>query len=188
MWNQHVIRGQPTVEGHGGGIPDVLFNHPVMSATVLGAEHPTEDPMYAELRGQLREDALGRLTVDETTRYGADNPSAFETEDDMVAESLQTQDPLQQVPMLQKVRDHYIVSNPLILDLHVAATSSAWDKMQIYVQRYIQYKVVCKELLACVLHHMGSDGTFDWCGFEGDSTPDTLSVRTDLAATGRALG
>ena len=66
MWNEHPIRGERTVDGHGGGIPSELFNDQILSETVLNDDSP-----YENEAGQLGLDARGRCAVDETSDYGA---------------------------------------------------------------------------------------------------------------------
>jgi len=87
MWNSHRIRGQRTVDGHGGGIPEELFNDPIASATVLN-----DDAGYQQ-QGEA---------------YGVEEPFRGDHDDASVAfEAGNVRDPLEWHPVLQQLREEY---------------------------------------------------------------------------------
>ena len=185
MWNEHPIRGDRTVAGHGGGIPSELFRDPVRDRVVLN-----DDQRYQRQAGTLGADAMGRQSVDETSEYGAEIAPTME-EDEMAIEELRTRDPLEFSQLLQQVRDAYISQHLLAITLSgVTPRSSTWEKMQHHVQAFIRYKTVCRELLACAISFW-PDGQFDWHGFGSSSSPDMYSsqvaMRLELANIGVSL-
>ena len=91
MWNNHLIRGERTEMGHGGGIPVELFTDPVMSASVRNADDATYE-----------QDPNG---------YGVDEPFKGDTTElDKV--QAHVEDPLIGWPTMQRVRTMFFVQFP----------------------------------------------------------------------------
>ena len=186
MWNNHVIRGPRTVAGRGGGIPADLFCDAVYSSAVQEADARLYQP------GRLGPDARGRNTIDETSRFGAEDPLSIDAVD-MMEKSLPLGDPLGFSPLLQRVRDAYVATVHLTNETVVGPQSSTWEKFEPRVQSYIRYKTVNSELLECALAFRiddDDDDDFDFESFGASQSPDAYAagcgMRLDLGAIGAA--
>lgn len=183
MWNEHLIRGDRTVEGHGGGIPSELFRDPIRSRIVL-----TDDKMYDEQRGQPGFDANGRAAVDETTEYGAEvSPVEPEKEIDVV--EYRTSDPIGFDPLLLLVRSRFLEQNPLAVSREgITPRSSTYDKFRPEIAAYIRFKQVCLELAACVVDFMSDDDTYNWAGFGASDSSDEYAPSVGMRAALATIG
>jgi len=110
LWNAKNIRGPPTEKGHGGGVPNELFQHPV---------HPDiADQDFKEFPGALDYDVLrgsrhqGRLLPVHTGMYGASDPHDFDNPDEeSLVETLHLTDPLQGCKQMCRVREYFLKSD-----------------------------------------------------------------------------
>jgi len=183
MWNEHQISSRfYTTEGHGGGIPSVLFQDPIGSETVQN------EATYQEAMGELEADGQGRLAVDGTTQYGVASAPARFDEEEMDVVELRTEDPLGLSPILLQVRSAYLHDYPMEVDkTDITAMSGAWVRMQPYVQEYIRYKKVSHELLVCACDHQNEDGSFDWVSFAQSQSSDAYAASIGLRAVLAAI-
>ena len=94
MWNTHRIAGGPVVDGFGGGIPDELWQHTVLSETVR-----RDDEAYQQLGEQ---------------EYGVDEPTTTceGEEHELSFAQRHTADRLASWPALQELRDEYFLQEP----------------------------------------------------------------------------
>ena len=165
MWNEHPIRSRPSVEGHFGGIPNLLFAEPVGSATLL----TRDDEAFYATRGVLDPET----GADDGGRFGVET-RAMREEAPCGNEQKATLDPLGCCATLQSVRKAYLQATPLL-----ASGGNGFDP---YVREYIRYKTVCTELLECWNHHWDPQAqALDWDGFGASRSADASSRRSGAA-------
>ena len=148
IWNIHKIRGRRTVQGRGGGRPIELFHDPVGSSALL-------------------DDARAQ---EEGNGYGEDVPfrdPGEPDETDLKVEELRTQDPLEELPVLQEVRAAYLATHPLGDDDAGEAD-------------YERYRLVCHELLEAMAYFDGDTLLFDWPAFAASRAEYHLSCQLQL--------
>ena len=91
MWNNHLIRGERTQRGHGGGVPSALWWDPIGSASVAN-----DDPQYYA----------------NPEDYGVEDPGGKGDTEELTAQSLPVIDPLDGWPSLQGLRDAFFQRYP----------------------------------------------------------------------------
>ena len=84
MWNGHRIRGQRTIRGHGGGIPDELWLDPVEDCVAR------DDELYGAQQGLIGADGV----ADDTCTYAVAEPFKGDTVE-LTEQALPTTDPIE---------------------------------------------------------------------------------------------
>jgi hypothetical protein len=168
MWNHHRIRGRRTVCGHGGGVPVELFHDPVEDRV------RRDDAAYSQQGGVIDADGVDR--DDDSCTYGVAEPFKGDTIE-LTERELPTLDPLDCAgpifPLLAALRTAYF-------------EAVSFESDQKGIDEYIEYKLVCRELLGIFVEGWVVNGRVNWDGFEGAATdPDGTCVRAKLAELGR---
>jgi len=192
LWNAKNIRGPPTEKGHGGGVPNELFQHPV---------HPDiADQDFKEFPGALDYDVLrgsrhqGRLLPVHTGMYGASDPHDFDNPDEeSLVETLHLTDPLQGCKQMCRVREYFLKSDqPEWTQYEVTPHTPKNGRILHHVERYLHLKYVNRQLLICVRDFHTGDGLYDWGAFgdseSNDGEDQGAYLRPFLASAAQSMG
>ena len=142
--------------------------------------------------GQLGFDGVttSEPAVDVSTEYGAE-VSPVMPDVETTYDSLHTVDPLELSPLLQSVRDVFLLHYPLESSLDgITPRSSTYEKFRPAVQQFQRYRAVCDELVQLVINFF-ENGVFDWDAFgESDSSDaysQSVQMRKKLGAIGAGI-